>query len=115
MRRATACCAASSPAGRSSTRASASPLPPSLPRRVKGGLLITTSARGLSTRLPALPVAPICSRVAENEDWVSGAASQSSEPSRMPPTASTPMTRLCSCIWVKPTDGDIAASVAAVR
>ena len=80
-----------SPSGKENTLAREDlSFPPSFPLLVYGGLLITRSALGCRTMLPAPLFAPICSCVAEKKDWVSGDSSQSKEPKRMLPDESLP-------------------------
>ena len=110
------CSEAASPSGKENTLASADlSFPPSFPLLVYGGLLITRSALGRSTTPPDPLVAVICSCVAEKNDWVSGAWSQSKEPKLTLPDESIPYLRVCNCICSNLIVGDIAASVAAVR
>ena len=80
VRLAMACWDSRSPSGRENTRDRASSFPPSLPRRVNGGLLMTKLALGSCTMLPVPVVAPTCSSVAEKKDWISDDSSQSREP-----------------------------------
>ena len=93
----------------------ASSLLPSAPRRVYGGLLISKSERGSGTSIPRLSFAPMDSCVPEKDDWISEESNQSSEPRRIPCGSSRPSRKVCSCICSNLADGDMAASVAAVR